>query len=202
MLKIGGMTSDMTLAGFIGAVCVLLLTPGPTNTLMSIAGASAGMRRVVSLLPAEILGYLLTIVPLTILGSSLFATWPQAATGVKVLAGLWIMALALRLWRLPDPAAAKERVTPGQVFITTLLNPKALIFGLVLIPGPPDARFLPYLTVFCSLVISIALLWGFAGQLTQTGAASGQRRLQIFQRAAALWLMFISISLIARTLTA
>lgn len=202
MLKIGGMTSDMTLAGFIGAVYVLLLTPGPTNTLMSIAGASAGMRRVVSLLPAEILGYLLTIVPLTLLGSSLFAAWPQAATAVKFLAGLWIMILALRLWRLPDPESAKGRVTQGQVFITTLLNPKALIFGLVLIPGPPDARFLPYLTVFCSLVISIALLWGFAGRLTQTGAASGQKRLQVFQRAAALWLMFISLSLIARTLTA
>jgi threonine/homoserine/homoserine lactone efflux protein len=46
------------------AVLVLLLTPGPTNSLMLLAGAERGLTGALRLIPAEVAGYLLTVLPL------------------------------------------------------------------------------------------------------------------------------------------
>lgn len=46
---------------FIGLVVTILLTPGPTNTLLASSGIHAGFRKSFYLIPAEALGYLLAI---------------------------------------------------------------------------------------------------------------------------------------------
>jgi hypothetical protein len=78
---------QMSELAFLSAVLALLLAPGPTNTLMALAGAQAGF----GLLPVELLGYLTTILPLTWLGAPLLARWPVLATGLKVLAAAWVL---------------------------------------------------------------------------------------------------------------
>ncbi|TNM66170.1 LysE family translocator [Aliirhizobium smilacinae] len=191
----------MTFLAFSSAVLALLLAPGPTNTLMGIAGARGRIGAVIRLLPAELGGYLTTILPLTWLGAELLARFPSASTGLKLVAAAWVMFLAVKLWRMPGGAAGGSGVTAGRVYLTTVLNPKALIFGLVLLPAPADSQFLPKFAMFCVMVMAVALLWGGFGQMTQTGE-SGNRRLLVVQRIASVWLAVVSVTLITGVLRA
>ncbi|RMC38259.1 hypothetical protein [Paracoccus siganidrum] len=189
----------MTYAAFLSAVLALLLAPGPTNTLMGLAGAQRGLGRVARLLPAELLGYLTTILPLVFLGGALLAEWPVAAVLLKIAAAIWVMVLAVRLWGLRRDDGAGGEVGAGKVWLTTVLNPKALIFGLVLLPGPEEAQFLPRLGLFLMMVVAVALVWGAAGAMSRMG---GGRRLHLVQRGASLWLALVSITLIAGVIRA
>ncbi len=191
----------MTYFAFFSAVLALLLAPGPTNTLMGIAGARGGLGAATRLLPAELAGYLTTILPLTWLGAELLARIPSASVALKVLAAAWVMFLAVKLWRMPGDAGQGSGVTARRVYLTTVLNPKALIFGLVLLPAPADNQFLPRLAMFCLMVMAVAMLWGGFGQLTQAGE-SGSRRLVIVQRLASIWLAIVSVTLISGVLRA
>ena len=185
----------MTYATFLSAVLALLLAPGPTNTLIGLAGAQRGLIGAARLLPAELSGYLTTILPLTYLGADVLRWWPTAAVALKVVAALWVMLLAVDLWGHPGKADANGGVTAPRVYLTTMLNPKALIFGLVLLPPSADAQFIPRLGLFCLAVTAVALLWGAAGSLTK-GAREG-RRLLIIQRIASVWLAVVAVTLIA-----
>lgn len=186
----------MTSTAFISAVLALLLAPGPTNTLMGVAGAQRGLSGVVRLLPAELLGYLTTIMPLIYLGTELLAHWPVAAVVLKLAAAAWVMLLAVRLWGLRGNADGHNLVTARRVYVTTMLNPKALIFGLVLLPAAGDPQLAPRLGLFCLMVIAVALVWGTAGMLTQVSGGDGRRLLAV-QRIASVWLAIVSVTLIA-----
>ncbi|KAA3509032.1 hypothetical protein G6L63_09665 [Agrobacterium vitis] len=190
----------MLIATFLPAVLALLLAPGPTNTLMGVAGAQAGLRRVLRLLPAELAGYLTTVLPLVYLGDQLMARWPAAAVLLKIAAAIWVLVIAFKLWQAPGQGKVLNQITAGRIYLTTALNPKALVFGLVLLPAPDDLNFLPYLGLFCLLVSAVALLWGSAGRLTQAGNG-GQGRLHVLQRVAAVWLTCVSLSLILGVVT-
>lgn len=191
----------MTFFAFLSAVLALLLAPGPTNTLMGIAGARGGLGASARLLPAELASYLTTVLPLTWLGAELLARFPSASVALKVVAAVWVMFLAVRLWRMPGDAQNGGGVTAGRVYLTTVLNPKALIFGLVLLPSPADSQFLPRLFSFCIMVMVVAMLWGGFGRLTQAGDC-GNRRLLLVQRAASIWLAVVSVTLMTGILRA
>ncbi len=155
----------MTIPAFIAAVLALLLTPGPTNTLLAVGGASAGFRRSLPLILAEASGYLLTITPLVTFAGPYLAAHPLAASAIKLCSAVWVLLLAIRLWTTPPATAgtSPSLVTFRQVFITTVLNPKALIFGLVLVPHGTLANVVPWLGLFVILVVSAASIWLSAG---------------------------------------
>lgn len=186
----------MTDTAFVAAVFAILIAPGPTNTLMGLAGARSGLAGVLRLVPAEVSGYLTTIVPLAYVGAEVLDRYPAGAAALKVVAAAWVMFLAWRLWGRQDSAAETSDVTARRVYVTTALNPKALIFGLVLLPPPAAAAFAPRLGLFLLLVTAVALIWGSAGTLTQIGDA-GRMRLQVIQRVASVWLAVVSVSLLA-----
>jgi threonine/homoserine/homoserine lactone efflux protein len=189
----------MTYLAFLSATLALLLAPGPTNTLMGIAGARGGLGATARLLPAELLGYLTTILPLTWAGAELLAHHPAAAVTLKLLAAAWVMFLAVKLWRLSANPGEQTGVTARRVYLTTVLNPKALIFGLVLLPAPAADDFFPKLAFLCTMVMAVALVWGGFGRLTQVGE-SGSRRLLLVQRTASVWLAIVSVTLMAGVL--
>ncbi|SFG05689.1 Threonine/homoserine/homoserine lactone efflux protein [Novosphingobium sp. CF614] len=191
----------MTLSLFFCSILALLVAPGPTNTLMGLAGAQGGPRRMAWLIPAELLGYLTTIVPLAYLGPATLGRWPVAAIGVKVVAAMWILFLAARLWRMPGQAGHGGEISARKLYLTTVLNPKALIFGLVLLPPVGDAGFAPKLAVFMLTVVAVAMGWNLAGSMTRAGAGH-PRRLQAVQRIASLWLATVSVALLGAMLRA
>ncbi len=147
---------------FCFSVLAILATPGPTNTLLAISGASAGFRRSLPLVPAELIGYVTAILAIGL------AVGPVlAATGLflafRIAAVAYLIYLSVRLWRFPPLDVAVQRVIkPRDVLVTTLLNPKALIFALVILPMQ-DAVWPRYLLGFCAILVPVSLLWILAG---------------------------------------
>ena len=62
---------------------------------------------------------------------------------------------------------------PRQVFVTTLVNPKAIVFALGIIPFGGARPVWPYLLGFLLLLATVAACWITAGAIL--GRAAGRR---------------------------
>jgi threonine/homoserine/homoserine lactone efflux protein len=178
------------------AVLALLLTPGPTNSLVFLAAAERGFVGAARLIPAEVSGYLLTVVPLALAGAGLLADQPSLRSGVTLAAAIWVAVLAVRLWRLPLARTDAPGVTAGSLFLTTALNPKALIFGLALLPSPD--RLAANLALFAGLVVLVALAWAGFGAAAGRGGLRQPRAIFVLRRLASVWLAVISVGLMLK----
>lgn len=194
----------MSLSAFAIAVLLLLLTPGPTNTLLAVSGAARGLKPSLPLIGAELGGYLTTILPLVFLAAPLLAGQPLAALLIKLASTLWVLLLAARLWTRPPSAREPGAVTFAAVYCTTVLNPKALIIGLALIPPASLAsageliRPLPHLGLFSVTVVCVATFWLSAGAAILRRVATTNPLL--FGRVAASFLVVFAISLAGRAI--
>ena len=178
----------MTLTVFSLAVLALLISPGPTNTLLFVSGAGTGLRPSLRLIPAELIGYLAVIVPLALFGRPYLAAHPQLEQAVAIAASLWVLYLAISLWRAKREEGGRV-VGFRRVLFTTMMNPKALVIALVLLPPPEKASDLvPPLSVFALMVLFVASGWIAAG--AGIGRATG--RGDLLRRVAACYLLFVA----------
>ncbi len=187
----------MPLPDLVIALTVLLLTPGPTNTLMALAGAERGARGASGLIAIETCAYLCVAVPLALAGSGVMVAVPGLLPVVTAAAAAWVLWLAIGMWRSPLAArVGSAAVTPRRIFLTTLLNPKALIIGLVLLPGPD----LPLrIAIFATLVCGAAFAWIHLGTLlVRRGDTPVTGLPPLLRRSAALWLGLLSAGLALR----
>ncbi len=160
---------------FVLAVLALLATPGPTNTLLATAGAAAGFRHALPLVPAETAGYLISISLIGYLLGPVVAASPALGLTLRLLVGLYLLHVAWKLWRgAASPAAGDGIVTPARVFLTTLLNPKAIVFALGIVPLQAEAGWL-YLAAFAGLTAGVALGWIGVGALMGRAAEAAGR---------------------------
>jgi threonine/homoserine/homoserine lactone efflux protein len=115
--------------------------------------------------PAEAAGYLISILTLGLVLGPVVAASPALAWVLRVAVGAYLLLIAVRLWHRGGAALENgPMVTPTQVFLTTLLNPKAIVFALGVVPfGSP--RVWPYLLGFLLLLVSMAMSWITAGKL-------------------------------------
>jgi threonine/homoserine/homoserine lactone efflux protein len=143
---------------FVLTVLLILGTPGPTNTLLATAGGTMGFRRALPLVPAEACGYLISILSVGLALGPVIASMPAVAIGLRLAVGVYLAGLAVKLWRRGAVDLSVAPVTPRQVFVTTLLNPKALVFALGVIPFG-TAVWWPYLLGFVGLLAGVALSW-------------------------------------------
>lgn len=195
-----------TLPEIVLAIFVLLVTPGPTNTLIALAGAERGWRPALPLIWAEIAGYLAVVLPLALVGQALLESVPVLRTIISLAAALWVLWLALRMWWLPiaEPGDETESgVSAGAVFVTTLLNPKALIFGLVLVPAQSIAGLAVHLGLFVAEIAIVATGWAALGAALAPAQAPAGRATSPglpgwLRRSAALWLAAVAMWLAAR----
>ncbi len=152
---------------FTVAVLGLLVMPGPTNTLLATAGSVLGFRRALRLLPAELVGYLIAISVYAFVIQRVVATNPELARWLRFSTVVVLLVLAVRLWRsstriAAEATAARPVLRPVHVFVTTLANPKALVFAFHIMPHLADGQFqraLPYLTAFAAMVVTVAVGW-------------------------------------------
>ena len=189
----------MPLAAFLLATLALLAAPGPSNTLFGLAGAQGGLRGAARLLPALVAGYLCAVLPLAFAGAGLTHAWPALMPAIRLLAAAWVAWLAIGLWRNGGPGRQPASIDARQVWLTTLLNPKALVVALALLPAPSAPGFALRLALFAGISAAVALAWVGIGVWTTAGA-HGTGRLLILHRAASVWLMAVSAGLAATTL--
>ncbi len=157
---------------FVLAVLGLLATPGPTNTLMAASGAQRGVRKSLHLLVGELGGYAIAITVWIEIVGVVAAKEPMVAVVAKLVAAAFLLWSAWKLWRNAGQADLGQRgITLSRVFVTTLLNPKALVFAFAIFPAVGFAERLLYDGVFAGLVVATAVGWMMLGTLAQRGAA-------------------------------
>lgn len=189
----------MTIAELGLALAVLLLTPGPTNTLMLMAGAERGWTWAARLIPVEVAAYLAVIVPLALLAQGMAEQLGVVRPVVAVLAGLWVLYLAWAMWGHAPQPGPQGTVTARRLAVTTLLNPKGLIMGLVLLPeaGATPAAF--GVLVLC--IVAVAAIWAGIG-CGLPGSGKGAALPPLWRRAASVWLAGLAIFIVAGGITA
>jgi threonine/homoserine/homoserine lactone efflux protein len=129
----------------------LLIAPGPTNALLANIGADNNARRLPALL-AMLLGYAITISIVGFALAPLLRAQPWLGTALKLTSSAYLLTLAVRLWRRPQHGESNvNSISWRQVFTTTLLNPKGLVFALAVIPfgNPMVAEYLGVFAVWC-----------------------------------------------------
>ena len=117
-------------------VSLVLIVPGPTNTLLLSSGLKVGVRRTSPLIAAEALGYVVGISLWGFFLSAVSAKQPWLPMAVKLVSSVYILFLAAKIWR---QSGALQHVTASPVslrdmFLTTVMNPKALLFASTLFP--------------------------------------------------------------------
>lgn len=184
---------------FIGLVMTILLTPGPTNTLLASSGIQVGMRKSIQLIPAEAFGYLIAITFWGILIGKIAVYLPVLPQILKLFSAAYILYLAIKLWRTAEITENLNQVSirARELFLATLLNPKALLFASAIFPvivWQSSQYYVVYMLVFLSLLIPIAFFWTFIGTLlgTKNSRWLNQKNMQ---KTASLVLMSFSIPL-------
>ncbi|MBA2676194.1 LysE family transporter [Ramlibacter sp.] len=183
---------------FVLSVVVILLTPGPTNTLLAAAGLERGARGAAPLLGFELAGYLIAIT-----GWGLFLTtaqqhYPWLGTLVRLGASCYLAYIALKLWLATRSMAADARpkaIGPKALFFATLLNPKGLLFASAIFPAhafDTPRIYLPAIALFVCLLLPIGFIWIKFGAALASGKLISPVKVQ---RVAAFAIAMFSVSI-------
>jgi threonine/homoserine/homoserine lactone efflux protein len=179
-------------------IVVVLITPGPTNTLLAAAGLRHGVRRSLPLIAAELAGYLVSISVWGRFLAQAAHALPWLPTLLRVTAGLYIAYLAVDMWRAAVALPDSTQRTSGMrtLLVATLLNPKGLLFAGTIFPAIAFTQMPAYvfaMLMFACLAVPIALAW------IAFGAALGNGKLWLnpvkMQRGASIVLGVFSLSL-------
>jgi threonine/homoserine/homoserine lactone efflux protein len=171
---------------FILAVLTLLGTPGPTNTLLATSGATVGVKWSLMLLAGELSGYLIAILAIRIVLGPIIHAYPLVGIALKIAVVAYLAWVALRLWQQDASLTGAGTVDAKAVFVTTLLNPKAIIFALSIFPAEHPALAW-FFVAFAVAVPSIGLCWILVGRAI--GAASGEQHAGLVRRIASVALL-------------
>lgn len=211
----GGFGIDPTvLPAFVLAMALVELTPGPNLAYLALLSASRGWRAGLQAVAGITIGlsaYLL----ITLFG--LTRTPLHSPEGLNLLRWSGIAYLLWLAWETmrgsagsaPDPDAPYSPFVRG--LISNLLNPKAAIFYLALLPGfirseagPVGAQILFFGVghILISVTVHSACVFGAAGvasRLAPRGALIFRGALAVGLVAAAVWLTAIPLSMGAAT---
>jgi threonine/homoserine/homoserine lactone efflux protein len=188
-LRWGQLMSNLLM--FAAAAAAVLAIPGPTNTVLAASGALAGVRRSLPLIFAALGGYGLSITILISLSGPILSAFPRFWTGLVSLLGLYLLLLAWRLWGGVADAAKDTHgaITVREVFIATLLNPKALILAFVVFPPLHGVKIASLYTGAVATIIVIASA-GWIAVGASIGHLASRRDLLISRASAIVLVMF------------
>lgn len=184
---------------FIGLVITILLTPGPTNTLLASSGLQVGVKRSFGLIPAEAFGYLLSISFWGLLIGKISVFLPALPSILKLFSAGYILYLAIRLWKTASAVQDLNQasIRARELFVATLLNPKALLFASAIFPAiawTNPSYYVAHMLAFLFLIVPIAFFWTFIGSMLSSNKVRWLNQCTM-QKTASLVLMSFSIPL-------
>ena len=153
----------MDLLPFAAGVFTLLILPGPTNAMLAMASQGLTVGRAVVLLATVLFAYLAVVLAASGLAGPFLIDHPTVAQGVKLASASWVFYLALRLWGVGSSAV--EAVGVRQLAVTTLLNPKALIIGLTMVPSLREASAFAAIAALACAVAAASSIWLSVGRI-------------------------------------
>ena len=187
--------TDLLLFTF--AVAAVLCAPGPTNALLCTSAGLVGIARSLPLILAELAGYCIAIGAMRLAGGPLITAVPSFGLLLRVLLIGYLLALSWRLWQT-DPALIRKDarfITLPQVFVATLLNPKALVFAFAVFPSPDASRsIIPYAAVFTLVALCASTGWIAFGAVIGRLGQDGQAR-RLLPRLAAVVLSVLACAI-------
>ena len=184
---------------FIGAVMAILFTPGPTNTLLASAGVRLGWTASLKLIPAETLGYVISISLWGILITFVEQQLPVLPKLLQLLSATYMLYLAVKLWRTAkqDLNFSQMVIQPKVLLLATLLNPKGLVFASAVFPKlvwHSLSLYVLHISIFVVLIVPIAFCWIMLGQFLSQSRIAWLNPCNL-QRTASVVLMSFSVPL-------
>lgn len=161
--------------GVLSALGLLLLMPGPTNTLLLRSGILKGFRRAWPLSLLECLAYLAQISFWGYLFSHLGDRAPWGLKVVQFASICYLIRTSYLLWRNPDEtlkSPPEARVSNLQFFMLTLINPKGLLIVSFIVPiqtFTDVSLYMQFVAQFTLVVIPVGCAWVLFGAHIKRG---------------------------------
>jgi len=198
-----GLIDPATWAGFAGTSLLIELTPGPNMAYLAVVAASHGRKLAFATVFGVALG-LLVVGMATALGlAAIINASPFLYHALRVGGVAYLLWLAWDGWRAADTPIDAMPALPHMLYfrrglVTNLLNPKAAVFYVAVLPTFVDAAnavvpqtlllSLTYVTVATLIHVAIVVLAGTAQVLLQD-----QRRSRIIRRSLAAALALVAL---------
>jgi len=182
---------------------IVLLTPGPTNTLLAAAGLEQGLRGALPLIAFELAGYLIAISIWGLFLTSMEQYYPWLSVAVRIACSCYLLYVAVKIWLSTGKLSISESRPIGRagVFVTTMLNPKGLLFASTIFPPHAFDTMQVYLiatALFTCMVIPIGVVWVVLGAVVGSGRVMSMDPVKL-QRAFALLIGVFSASIVWTT---
>jgi threonine/homoserine/homoserine lactone efflux protein len=177
-----------TIGAFITAAILLLVMPGPTDTLVVSYVLTRGRRSALASVPGVCLGYIVSL-SLTLLGlGALLMTSAELFNALKIAGALYLIYLGIRTWRAPVPETLEDdgRLARDrwrmftQAFVVTALNPAGIMFYVAFFPQfiDLDRPLMPQMVVLGACFVVLGTL---NSALYATLAAQVRRFIQSYR---------------------
>lgn len=148
----------------VSALMLLLLAPGPTNTLLFRAGVLFGCRASWKLAFIECLAYLVQVSVWGIALLYLVAYSPWAMRATQLAAACYLLHVSYKLWQRKNSAVDlnRDRFCGLYFFWLTVMNPKGLLIVSFIAPVGTFATltgYVSFMAMLASVVIPVGSAW-------------------------------------------
>ena len=144
------------------AYAVMAVAPGPTILLVVSYGLAHGRRTALAVVAGTSLGDACCLAAALFGVGAVLAASATAFLALKIAGGIYLAFLGIRLWRAPllapteAPPPRSLRHAFTHAWLTTVFNPKSILFFMVFVPQFIDARA-PLLPQFLLMVATVLL---------------------------------------------
>lgn len=197
------MLAPAQLLPFVAAALVVELTPGPNMGYLAVVAARQGRRAGLVTVAGVTAGLALCL--LASIGGlvELLAARPSLLTGLRWVGVAYFLWLAIDAWRASTAAAADEPLADGRLFtrglVVNLLNPKALLLYVALLPGflqagrgPVEVQVLLLGLIHIAIAVAVHLGIVLGAVRIRDSLAGGAGASVWLQRAAAVLLVGVA----------
>lgn len=160
---------------FVLAMMAVLMTPGPSNALLASSAHQQGMVKTIVLVPAELMGYFYAINIWALIIHLSAPVWPNLIHILHFLSIVYVLWLAFHLWKsahLQQHNQKHPSIQPRELFLTSLKNPKAILFAAGIFPletWNSPLNFVMVFAVFALVLLPVALFWMSFGRAILSG---------------------------------